>query len=297
MRIGIIINPVSGRAGRHPGTGARRLALARTLLHACGSEAEVCLTRGPGDAGALARDCRDRGCERLIAWGGDGTVSDVAAALVGTGIPLGIVRSGSGDGFARALRIPRDPARGLAIALSSRTRAVDVGCFGDRYFLNMAGIGFDAAVAHAFHARRGRGVFGYVADGLTRVWRYRAIAYDLELDGTRLTGPRFLVAFANGPQYGNDVVLAPGADLSDGLLDAVVVDAGSALTQFWRARRLFVRPAHPAAGILRRRVRTARVAADVLTCHLDGEPHVMRGEVRVSLEPAALHVAVPGPAP
>jgi YegS/Rv2252/BmrU family lipid kinase len=293
MRIGLIINPVSGRAGRRPGTAARRMALARTLLEACRTSAEVSLTRGAGDATALARACVDGGCDRVIAWGGDGTVSEVAGPLVGTRVSLGIVRSGSGDGFARALGIPRDPARALAIALSAHTRAIDVGRFGGRHFLNVAGVGFDGAVAHAFHARRGRGLWGYVSGGLGGVWGYDAASYHLDLDGTLLTGRRFLVAFANGRQYGNDVVLAPDADLADGALDVLVVADGTPLQQFWRARRLLVRRRHPAEGIIRLRIQAAQVSGDSLICHLDGEPYATRGTVPVSIEPGALQVAAP----
>jgi YegS/Rv2252/BmrU family lipid kinase len=293
MRIGIIINPVSGRAGRRPGTGARRSALARTLLATRRIEADVRLTRGPGHAAEIARGWLDRGYDRVIAWGGDGTVSEVARPLVGTHASLGIVRSGSGDGFARGLRIPGHPARAMAVALSARTRAIDVGRFGDRHFLNVVGIGFDGAVAHASHVRLGRGVFGYITDGLARVWRYVAADYVLDLDGVRLSGPRFLVAFANGPQYGNNVVLAPDADPGDGTLDVLVVADGTPLQQFWRARRLIVRRRHPARGLIRMRVRTARVSGDLLTCHLDGEPYETSGSVEVSLLPAALRVAVP----
>jgi YegS/Rv2252/BmrU family lipid kinase len=293
MRMGIIINPVSGRAGRRPGTAARRLALAHGLLDDSQIDAEVSLTSGPGDAAVLARAWIDRGCDRVIAWGGDGTVSDAAGPLVGTRVSLGIVRSGSGDGLARGLGIPRDPARALAIATSTHTRAIDVGRFGDRHFLNVAGIGFDAAVAQAFHASRGRGVIGYLIGALTRVWTYRPRFYHLDLEGTILTGPRFLVAFANSRQYGNDVVLAPDADPSDGMLDVLVVADGMPLQQFWRARRLLVRRRHPADGMIRLRVRTARVSGDVLVCHLDGEPYDARGSVAVSIEPAALQVAVP----
>jgi YegS/Rv2252/BmrU family lipid kinase len=293
MRIGIIINPVSGRAGRRPGTGARRIALARALLEACRTDAEVCLTRGAGDAAALAAACLDRGCDRVIAWGGDGTVSEAAGPLIGTRVPLGIVRSGSGDGFARGLAIPRDPARALAIALSTHTRAIDVGRFGGRHFLNVAGVGFDGAVAHALHARRGRGLWGYVSGGLGGVWGYHAAAYHLDLDGTILTGRRFLVTFANGRQYGNEVVLAPDADPSDGALDVLVVADGTPLQQFWRARRLLVRRRHPAEGIIRLRIRAAEVSGDRLICHLDGEPYATQGTVTVSVEPGALQVAAP----
>ncbi len=181
------------------------------------------------------------------------------------------------------------------MAVSSHTRAIDIGRFGDRYFLNVAGIGFDASVAHGFNRRHRRGLPGY----LREVWRglrsYRAQSYGLELDGVRGSGRQFLMAFANGPEYGNGIVIAPEASLSDGWLDVVLVDDGPAWQQLWRARRLAVGRFRPAAGVTRARVRTAKVSAPRLVCHLDGETCVMAGEVEISVVPGALQVAVPVP--
>jgi YegS/Rv2252/BmrU family lipid kinase len=296
MRIVIIINPASGRDGRRADTGPRRVALARTLLERCRADAEVSVSRAPGHPGELAREAVARGCDRVVAWGGDGTVNDVAGPLIGTGVSLGIVPAGSGDGFARGLGLPRAPAHALAVALGSQTRTVDVGRFGGAHFLNVAGVGFDAAVARAFHERRGRGLAGYLVEGLSYPWHYRAATYEIWLDGVTLSGRQFLVAFANGPQYGNDVVLAPDANPADGELDVLAVADGPPLRQFWRARRLLIRRRSPAEGLVRRRVRRARIGGDLLVYHLDGEPGQTSGTVEISLQPSALHVAVGEPA-
>jgi len=116
-------------------------------------------------------------------------------------------------------------------------RPIDVGWLGSRHFLNIAGIGFDAAVASAFNRRSRRGPAGYVVEVLRALGSYRSRSYAIELDGIPVTRPRFLIAFANAPQYGTGLVISPDADPADGALNLVMVDGGWSVAQLWRARR------------------------------------------------------------
>lgn len=291
MRVGVIINPVSGRHGRDPSTGPRRIDAARRVLDAAAADAEIALTRGPGDAAALARGFVDRGKDLVVAWGGDGTINQAAGPLIGTTVALGIIPSGSGDGFAESLGIPRAPDAAWAQALGPGRLTIDVGFFGDRHFLNVAGSGFDAAVAQAFNSRTKRGGLGYVATGLPMLWRYQCTHYTLTLNGQTVSGPRFVVAFANGCSYGNGAVIAASADPTDGWLDVVMGDAGPFWLQIWRSRRLSFRRLRPARGITRTRVREATIAGDRMICHVDGETFEAAGILPVRIQPAALMIA------
>ena len=105
-----------------------------------------------------------------------------------------------------------------------------------------------------------------------------------------MEGPRFLVAFANGRQYGNGLVLAPAADPRDGLLDAVIVDSGTPFRQLWRARRMGIRRHAPAQGLHRFKVQSASVSGPTLACHVDGETFQASGTLNVRLEPRRLLV-------
>ncbi len=136
------------------------------------------------------------GADLVLAVGGDGTVNEVAQGLLGSPAALGIVPVGSGNGLARALRIPLRPAPALAALESGARRRMDVGFLNGRPFLNVAGVGFDAVVGHAFHeqGRRGgrRGLLGYVRLSLAELRAYRPprLAIEvaperLELDGLR----------------------------------------------------------------------------------------------------------------
>lgn len=289
--IGVIVNPVSGRRGRGAAEGERRAALARRALDRHRVDGHVAITLKPHHARELSEGFVAGGADRVIAWGGDGTINEVAGPLIGTKVALGVVPAGSGDGIASSLGLPLATDRALDIAVSAPTAAVDVGFLGPRHFLNIGGIGFDAAVGRAFNSRKKRGGFGYLTGGLSMAFSYRCLPYELKLDDEVWSGERFIVVFANGREYGNHVIIAPDADPRDGLLDVVAVSGGSFFRQFWRARRLVVGRQRPAEGIMRTRVRSASVSGDVLICHVDGETFEATGRVDVRIRPSGIWVA------
>ncbi|HUF47073.1 MAG TPA: diacylglycerol kinase family protein [Vicinamibacterales bacterium] len=293
MRIAVIINPIAGR-GRRRAEGAARRDHARTIVGAAGIEATIAVSERAGHARTLAADAVAADVDAVIVWGGDGTVNEAAGPLLGTRIALGIVPCGSGDGLARGLGLPLDPRAVVAAAVRGTGHAIDAGFVGPRHFLNIAGVGFDAAVAAAFD-RRGRfGALSYAAAAIGRVWSYRPERYRLTLEGVPADGPLFLVAFANSRQYGNGLVLAPHADPADGRLDVVVVDGGSPVEQIWRARRLVVRPLTRARGVMRARVSTASIEGARLVCHVDGEPFETGGTLDVRVETEAIRIVGAG---
>ena len=294
MHVGIVINPISGRRGHQPGEAERRRSFAQSRADAAGATATISMTEGRGHARELARGFVAARCDSVIAMGGDGTVNEVAQALIGTSIPLGIVPSGSGDGLATGLGLTTDRDRSMHTALTAAPMAIDVGYAGDRIFLNVAGIGFDAAVAHLFAGRSTRGALGYIGTGTRLVWSYAAPDYEVrwhagETEEVR-RGRKLLLAFANGPTYGNLAVIAPDASLRDGQLDMVLVSEGGPVRQAWRARRLFWNHRRPAEGIERARIVRATISADVLVGHVDGEPFEVTGALEIGVHPGALWV-------
>lgn len=291
-RITVIINPISGRTGSRPGETTCRATLVQDAAAARGLSVDVQLTAAPGHATALARTAVDQGADVVVAMGGDGTVNEVARALIGTSVALGIVPCGSGDGLARGLGLPIDRRAALEVALTGGTTHIDVGFANNQPFLNVAGVGFDAEVGRLFATRKTRGPLGYIVMSAQHVWRYTSAHYDVVLDDVRRSGPMFLVGFANSAEYGNGAILAPEADVRDGVLDVLIVSAGSALGQLWRARRLYWRPGAPAAGMERLRTRTARISGERLMYHLDGEPFETTGSLEIRVERRVLAVKV-----
>ena len=230
MKVGVAINPISGRVR---GTGTRRATLARTVAARCRVDADVRITERAGHAAELTNVFLDAGVDRVIVWGGDGTVNEAAGPIIErrSSAALGIVPGGSGDGLARSLGLGLRPERALEVALTAPAAAVDVGFLANRHFLNIAGIGFDATVGMAFNQRSKRGLSGYLRELFGAVWSYRVERYGLVVDGVATDQKRFLIAFANGREYGNNMVLAPAADPSDGWLDSTAGDANTAVSE------------------------------------------------------------------
>ncbi len=292
-RLGVVINPISGRRGSRPGEADRRRDWVTRAAAARGLDLRVSVTARAGHARELAAQALQEGCEVVAAMGGDGTVNEVAQALVGSGVPLGVLPCGSGDGLARGLQIPANLSRAFSIVVDGRTRAMDVGYVNDQPFLNVLGLGFDAAVGELFAKRSTRGAWGYIVNSAKLVWSYRALDYTLVWAEGRRSGPLFLLGVANLPEYGNGAVLAPGADPSDGQLDVILADAGSPWRQIWRARRLFWRHHAPAEGITRFRLSEATVTGARLLAHLDGEVCELTSPAHIRVAPSALQVRVP----
>ena len=161
MKAGIIINPIAGSVYRRH-TDAR-VALAHDVLRRCGIEGDVFVTTHRGHARELSRSCVNRAVDTVVAWGGDGTVNEVASEVAFHSSALGVVPGGSGNGLARELGLPqRDPARSLMTALQGEPRVIDAGELGGRLFFNVAGVGLDAHLAAVFNSRTTRGLCGYL---------------------------------------------------------------------------------------------------------------------------------------
>jgi YegS/Rv2252/BmrU family lipid kinase len=272
------------------------VALAEGVLARHRVEGTVRLTEGPGHALALARAAVAARASLVCAWGGDGTVNEVARALAGTGTALGIVPAGSGNGLAHELALPRDPARALATALGRRERVIDAGEIDGRLFVNVAGIGLDARVAARFNARPSgsRGLWPYLTIGAREILRYRAQEYAIRADGEAWRERALLVACANGRQYGGGAVVAPTARLDDGRLDLVVVAARPPLGALRDALHLFRGTLDRAPGVRTARVSTAEIAGpEPILFHVDGDAVTGGPVVSARVRPAVLRVRVP----
>src|SRR5688500_8197756 len=273
-RVAVIINPISG-LGVRPDTARQRAEQAAAFVEAHGVAAEIFVTERRHHARDLTEAAVARGVEVVIAWGGDGTVNEVASSLVFRDAALGVVPSGSGNGLARELGLPLEPRAAFERALGAGRRRIDAGELGGHLFFNIAGIGLDADVAHRFaatgHARRGIGM--YVVQSLAALLSYRATPLSLTVDGTTREVRPLLVAFANARTYGNGALIAPRAQVDDGKIDVVVVDDRPLLGILRRVPALFSGKLDTVPGVSMDKATVAQVtAAGPIRYHVDGEP-------------------------
>jgi diacylglycerol kinase (ATP) len=287
----IIINPISG--GASPRAARARAQLALAVVDAHGDPVEVLLTERVGHARELAKSAVRRGVRLVLAWGGDGTINEVASALAFDEVPLGIIPAGSGNGLARELGVHPRAERAIADALQAVPRPMDLGEIDGRLFANMAGVGFDAHIASGFATATRRGFLGYAGITARALRTYQPRHYRVTIGGIETAHRAILVTIANSAQFGNNARIAPGARVDDGELDLVVMEEKSRIATLCGVPRLFNGTVERVRGCTIRRIREATIESDQsMTYHVDGEPVQGGTSLRVRVHPGALMVAV-----
>ena len=293
VTITVIINPVSGRRGHRDGA-RRKAALAIARLTARGADVRVAITEGPGHAHVLAREAVSAGAGLVAAWGGDGTMNEVASALAGTSVVLGLVPGGSGNGLARDLGIPLRAEQALEVLVDGRDRDLDGGILDGHLFFNVAGLGLDARVARAFQASGGRGILSYVVKTARALLDGRGTACVIEADGRSVAADALLVALANSRQYGSGLLIAPSARVDDGVIDVVVVPRMPLVRLLRYLPRVLAGAIDAVPGVSVVKVAHATIqGTSPLAYHVDGEPHEGGMRLSLSVRPHAVRVRVP----
>jgi YegS/Rv2252/BmrU family lipid kinase len=246
-------------------------------------------TKGPTEATSLAHKAIQQGASRIIAVGGDGTINEVASALVNTNTPLGIIPLGSGNGLARHLNIPLNPLKALAFATNYPAQKMDVGKFNERYFFCTAGIGFDASVAHRFAKGSGRGFINYIKATLSTIFTYKPIQVAINNSDFR---PIFSLTIANANQFGNNAYISPHSSVQDGLLEVIKIKKLTLFQATIIGIRLFMGNIHQSKMIEISSAKELTIKyLNNAPFHLDGEQLFTETEdIKIQLLPAAIHV-------
>lgn len=301
MKALVVINPIAG-PGRTRTIGAC-VDLARTTLSASQFETDVLVTKGPADAFEFASTAARRGVDLLVAWGGDGTVNGVACAAAAANIPLAIIPGGSGNGLARDLSIPFNPAAALKVAAAGATRRIDAGDLHGSLFFNVAGIGFDARIAArlAMPGAR-RGLLGYIIATVGELRSYQPGSYTIrqafDVDGRShmadiIDRPALFVALANSRQYGNGAQIAPKALLDDGMIEIVVVEPQSGFSILRQVPAFFNGRLDERPGLLMRSASSMEIScAYPIHFHVDGEPRTGPDTLQLRTRRGALQIRV-----
>ncbi|HJS54207.1 MAG TPA: YegS/Rv2252/BmrU family lipid kinase [Chitinophagaceae bacterium] len=159
----------------------------------------------------------------IVIAGGDGTVSSVVGSLLNENINFGIIPCGSGNGLALTAKIPKQPAKALDLIFKGKPSAIDGFFINKRFACMLAGLGFDAKVAHEFAHRPKRGLMTYAQLTLKNLVSIKPSRFKLKMEKGNLDTEAFFISIANSNQFGNNFTIAPKASLTDGLLDIVIV--------------------------------------------------------------------------
>ena len=224
MSTASLYNPVAGR-GKARATVDAVLDEARRHF----SGVELLATEAPGDGARLGRQAAERGVERVIVVGGDGTVHEAVNGILRADAPrlpaLTVVPEGTGNDFAKLVGTDGlGPRAAVAAIARGETARFDVGEAWDEYFINTLGIGLDAEVAqHLREVKHLRGTLAY-GSALLRALRTHADAeLEITIGAERFTGKWLMVAVGIGAVEGGGFHLMPGARPDDGLLDICAI--------------------------------------------------------------------------
>ncbi|HOO98053.1 MAG TPA: diacylglycerol kinase family protein [Bacteroidales bacterium] len=227
----------------------------------------------------------------FVAAGGDGTVRTVASQLVGTDKVLGVLPMGSGNGFAREFGFKPNIPSLLKDINKSKTLTVDVIILNDLLCLNAAGIGLDSFVAHSFDKLGTRGLWSYAYVTFRNFIRLKPVHVKLLLHEETIEEDLFVLTIANTRQFGNNAYIAPDAKPNDGIVDIVLIRPFPKIKGPLLIFRLFRGTLNKSRYV--RYIKTDKpfsILTEEKKFHIDGEPVVFGGEVKVSLKRDALSV-------
>lgn len=285
-KVFLIINKFAGHK-----EGARAVDVVVPYLRKRDCWVEYAFTSRPGHATELALQASVNGYELVVAVGGDGTVNEVAQGLIGTNSAMGIIPMGSGNGLARELGLSMNMHKSARSLLEGATLPLDVCKLNAQRFMCTSGIGFDARIAYLMSKASSRGFLKYVQLVLRESIVYKPVGIRMKIDGRLIERTVFLITFANASQFGNNAFIAPGASMTDGLIDVVVVNKFNKLWMPVFAVALFSKmlPKLPFVEMFRAKQIELEVA-DTPVFHFDGDPGTLNLPALISFDPEKIAV-------
>lgn len=267
---------------------------------AAGWRIETIATDRPGRATEYARDAAARGVDVVVVHGGDGTINEVVNGLAGTRTAMATLRGGTANVWAKETLAPKSPVEAMRQVVAGERRSIDLGRAGDRYFLLMCGVGFDAEIIPRVGKRTKRwiGAAAYIIAGAIAAFRAKTRAVSLALDGAVQETPLYWMLLGNTRSYGGVANITYDALVDDGLLDVAIMRRGGPHRIVIDGARALLKRIQPATGaavrsknLLYTRVATIEIATPGLPVQIDGEPC---GETPMtfSVAPGVLQVIV-----
>jgi YegS/Rv2252/BmrU family lipid kinase len=276
--------------------GEKRIAeLTQAVQYTFGTNGyEILQTKYGGHAKDLTLQLVNEGAKNIVAVGGDGTVNEVIQVLAKKEIRLGIIPTGSGNGFARHCKIPLKMNEAVALLKNGKPAIIDLGKINDVYFISNAGVGFDAVVCNAIKQTKSRGLKMYVRKVIQHYFTYKADTYTIHIDGKEFKQKAFFMNVANGKEFGYGFEIAPEATLQDGMLDMIIVKKINPFNGFkfvldgWRKKLIKNK------NCMYQRGKKIRIEGEQLNYfQADGDAHDCNAFCEIEVHENALQIIVP----
>ena len=218
LQIGFIINPISGTTNK-----LKYDVKIEKFFKDSTIKPLIKFTKRASHATEIAREFVRNSLDAIVVIGGDGTVNEAVNGIGESGVPMGIIPSGSGNGLARHLGISLILRRALETIKQGFIQPIDLISINNKLSVNVSGVGFDALVAHKFQNIDKRGLVSYIKIVISEFISYKTQKYDMIIDGKEYKEEAFLVSIANSSQFGNNAFISPKASVSDGKMDICIV--------------------------------------------------------------------------
>ncbi len=288
QRILFLINPISG-------IGKQKTVekIIEKELNPDRIKYEIAYTQYRRHAHELSKEAVGK-FDAVVAVGGDGTVNEVGSALINTDTALAIIPTGSGNGLARYLDIPIRVNKAMQVINEMTTKKIDSVLINDYVSLNVAGIGFDGHISHCFADLKSRGPLAYLRLINKEFIKYQSETYHITIEDKTYEVPAFLISFANSSQWGNNIQIAPGAKIDDGLIDVCIIKdfpklSAPAYLYALLDQSLTQRP----YDVVKRASEVTIECENELIGHADGEPITLGNKAIIKIQPLSLNVIIP----
>ncbi len=287
-----IINPIAGK-----GKGKIVASRIQQFFHEKSINIQISFTEKSGHATELTKQFISLKPNVIVACGGDGTINEVAQALVGTDIALGIIPIGSGNGLAANLHIPKSIDNALETILKQKTKSIDAGKINHQYFFSNIGFGIDAAVIEQYAQTKKRNFLGYVSASTKALFQYKTKSFSIKIDDEKeLKNDYYFLFCSNSNEAGYGISFSPKAKLNDGKLDFLAIKKLNFMEQIQFSICVLLKRIEKMNQAEVLQIRSANfINNDVETiAQIDGEAVVLNEKnIEVSVVSNALHVIIP----
>ena len=285
-RIIFVVNPISGTQSKKAILKWIDERMDRSVY-----DYSIVRTEYAGHATQIAASAVEDKVDVVIAIGGDGTINEIARALVHSETALGIIPCGSGNGLARHLRIPMEPKAAIDIINQGNRLCIDYGKINNIPFFCTCGVGFDAFVSLKFADSGKRGLLTYLENTLHESLTYQPETYEIENEEGTMKYKAWMIACGNASQYGNNAYIAPQASLTDGLMDVTIMEPFTVLDVPSLSFQLFNKTIDQNSRVKTMRAKKIKIhRAHDGVMHFDGDPLMAGKELEVEIIPNGLYV-------
>jgi len=285
MKTKIIINPISG---------TQKHRNVHKIFEKYLKNYEIVYTEYQNHAFEISKKL-DEKFDRVIVAGGDGTINECVRGLIDKDVTLATLPCGSGNGFSLHNKIDTNLDNAIKNIDSYKEIKSDVWTINDIPFINVSGIGFDAMIANNFSKLKNRGFSSYIKLVLKNVISYKPQKYNIEIDHKQINTDAFFIAFANASEYGNGALISPKSNISDGLLDIIIVKKFNKFLIPKLIYYIFKKKIHKFSKVIIKQGKMISIdpsSKESFLVHLDGEPKKISGVLKIRKSKSKMKVLI-----